>query len=354
MKVLFTARANLFAQPGGDTRQVVQTAEALRQLGVEVDIQLRGEKPVFSNYDLIHFFNAGRPADIAAWLPKIKQPLVVSSIWVDYSEWDDMQKGARGRLARTLGQHGMEYLKTLARGFKGTDRFPGWHYLLNGQKKSMQGVLNNATRIIASSDSEKKRLHKSFGTGDKTAVIPLGLPVQLTGPIHPVEREGVIAVGRIEGLKNQLNLIKAANGANWNLKIIGKPALNQMKYYRTCQLAAGSNVAFAGWLNAEHLLEAYQKARVLVLPSYFETFGLVALEGLANGCNIVLSDRPDMNAIFGDKATFCNPNNPDDIRTKIDEALHLPPPKFTPEERQQYSWQHVAEKLYLIYQASTQ
>jgi glycosyltransferase involved in cell wall biosynthesis len=92
----------------------------------------------------------------------------------------------------------------------------------------------------------------------------------------------------------------------------------------------------------------------LVLPSYFETFGLVALEALANGCNIVLSDRPDMNAIFGDKATFCNPNNPDDIRTKIDEALRLPPPKFTPEERQQYSWQHVAEKLYLIYQASTQ
>jgi glycosyltransferase involved in cell wall biosynthesis len=350
MKVLFTARASLFAQPGGDTRQVVQTAEALRENGIQVDIKLRGESIELSDYDVVHFFNAGRPADIAEILPNITQPLVVSSIWVDYSEWDNMQGGIKGYLSKAMGQQGVEYLKTIARGLNSTDHFPGWHYLLNGQQKSMQQLLNRANSVVASSNSEKNRLQKSFSVGDKTAVIPLGLPLQLKAKEQALEREGVISVGRIEGLKNQLNLVKAANGANWKLKIIGKRALNQPKYYRACQLAAGDNVEFTGWLNAEHLLDAYQSAKVLVLPSYFETFGLVALEALANGCNLVLSNRPDMNDVFTGKALFCNPNDPKDIREKIEQALALPKAIFTQKEAQQYSWQNVAKQLVEIYQ----
>ncbi len=347
--MLFTARASLFAQPGGDTRQVVQTAEALRKIGVGVDIKLRGEQIEFGQYQIVHFFNAGRPADIAEILPGLQQPLVVSSIWVDYSEWDKLQGGLKGQIAKTFGQQGVEYFKTIARGLNSTDRLPGWHYLLNGQQKSMQRLLNKATCIVASSNSEKNRLAQSFNVGSKTSVILLGLPEQLKGPKQEDAREGVISVGRIEGLKNQLNLIKAAKGANWKLKIIGKPALNQPKYYRACQLAAGENIEFTGWLDADHLLQAYQSAKVMVLPSYFETFGLVALEALANGCNIVLSNRPDMNDVFSNRALFCNPNDPNDIRQKINEALTLPKPKFTEEDKKQYSWQNVAKQLNELY-----
>ena len=108
MKVLFTTRASLFAQPGGDTRQIEQTAEALMALGVHVDIVLRGEPRTYTGYDLVHFFNIGRPADFVDELPNITVPLVVCSIWVDYSEWEARQSGLRASLLIAGGGFGSE------------------------------------------------------------------------------------------------------------------------------------------------------------------------------------------------------------------------------------------------------
>lgn len=351
MNILFTARASLFAQPGGDTQQIVQTADALRERGILVDIKLRGEYIDLAKYDLVHFFNAGRPADIMHLLPKIKVPLVVSSIWVDYSEWDAQQKGAKGMLYWMLGNDRFEYMKSIARGLNATDQFPGIGYIRSGQKASMKKLLMRANVVIASSASEANRLDKSFGIGNKTEVIPLGLNPLVNNAPEPVERSGVICVGRIEGLKNQLNLIRAAKGASWQLKIIGKSALNQPDYYAQCVEEAGVNVTFEGWLTPEHLSEAYRQAKVLVLPSYFETFGLVALEAMANGCNLVLANRPDMNDIFKGIARFCNPDKPEDIRLKIEESLIETPRKPSAEDLSNYSWQNHASTLLRTYQA---
>jgi glycosyltransferase involved in cell wall biosynthesis len=349
MNILFIARSSLFVQAGGDTQQIVQTAKSLEEIGVAVTIKLRGEPVDFAAFDLIHFFNAGRPADILDVLPILKQPLVVSSIWVDYSEWDQAQTGFRGYLARQAGKFGLEYLKSIGRGVSGSDKFPSIRYLLKGQKKAMQELLTRADAIVASSESERKRLDSAFSVTEKTSVIPLGVNPELILSEDAEERSGVICVGRIEGLKNQLNLIRAANGADWNLKIIGKAAINQPQYYAQCRREAGATIEFAGWLNVEHLAQAYKQARVLVLPSYFETFGLVALEAMANGCNVVLSNRPDMNGIFADKAIFCNPDNPEDIRQKVEEALRLPPYIFSESEVNIYNWLAHAAQLKAIY-----
>lgn len=349
MKILFIARSSLFVQAGGDTQQIVQTAKSLEEKGVAVTIKLRGEAVDFAAFDLVHFFNAGRPADILDVLPTLKKPLVVSSIWVDYSEWDQTQSGLRGALARQAGKFGVEYLKSIGRGVSGSDKFPSIRYLLKGQKKAMQELITRADAIVTSSESERKRLNDAFSVGEKTSVIPLGVNPELILSEDAEERSGVICVGRIEGLKNQLNLIRAAQGADWNLKIIGKAAINQPQYYAQCRREAGANIEFVGWLNADHLAQAYKQAKVLVLPSYFETFGLVALEAMANDCNVVLSNRPDMNGIFADKAIFCNPDNPEDIRQKVDHALLLPPISLSVEAMRRYSWSSHADDLRAIY-----
>ena len=64
MKVLFISRATLFKDKGGDTVQLVNTADQLKELGVEVDIKLGDRRIDYEQYDLIHFFNIIRPADI--------------------------------------------------------------------------------------------------------------------------------------------------------------------------------------------------------------------------------------------------------------------------------------------------
>ncbi|HET7002588.1 MAG TPA: glycosyltransferase family 1 protein, partial [Puia sp.] len=64
MKVAFISRSSLFSDKGGDTIQIVNTAAALRHLGVEVDIFLADQKPDYDKYDFLHFFNIIRPDDI--------------------------------------------------------------------------------------------------------------------------------------------------------------------------------------------------------------------------------------------------------------------------------------------------
>jgi glycosyltransferase involved in cell wall biosynthesis len=72
------------------------------------------------------------------------------------------------------------------------------------------------------------------------------------------------------------------------------------------------------------LLMYYQKAKVHVLPSWFETTGLSSLEAAAAGCTIVISDRGDAGEYFGDQAFYCNPASPASIYETISKAAAAP------------------------------
>ena len=86
LNVLFIARASLFTVKGGDTTQVLKTAEALRESGVIAEIRLSTDKHInYAAYSLIHFFNIRHPADMIRHIKKSGLPYVVSTIYVDYS-----------------------------------------------------------------------------------------------------------------------------------------------------------------------------------------------------------------------------------------------------------------------------
>ena len=57
MKVLFLSRKTLFSVQGGDTVQILKTAEALRRKDVFVDVSTELE-PDLRGYDLVHVFIA--------------------------------------------------------------------------------------------------------------------------------------------------------------------------------------------------------------------------------------------------------------------------------------------------------
>ena len=72
MKVAFIARSSLHSTKGGDTIQMMQTARCLKKLNVEIDIKLTDEKINYKEYDLLHFFNLIRPADILPHIQKFE------------------------------------------------------------------------------------------------------------------------------------------------------------------------------------------------------------------------------------------------------------------------------------------
>lgn len=348
MKILFLARSTLFFQPGGDTLQIQQTAKFLEKLGCRIDIRLSGDEIQPEQYDIIHFFNLIRPAD-ARLIVKSNKPLVISSIYHDYSEYDSkFRKGIARMMILFFGKFGFEYFKTIGRWINGSDIFPGRNYLAKGHLKSMKALLKRANFVLATSNQELQLIHEELGFLPPSQKISLGTEHVPEGE-DSVNRAGVLCAARIEGLKNQLNLIRALQGEDINLTLTGQAAANQQAYYKLCQKEADETVRFTGLISRSDLEKEFYKAKVHALPSYYETTGLATLEALKMGCQVVITHRGAQAEIYGDKAFYCDPEDIISIRKAVKRALATPG-THVEWVKENFSWQKAAADILDIYQ----
>ncbi|MCR8559987.1 glycosyltransferase family 4 protein [Mucilaginibacter sp. BJC16-A38] len=322
MKIAFITRSTLYTVPGGDTVQVVQTAGQLTAMGIEVDIMLSKDTIAYEQYDLLHFFNIIRPADILYHSKKANKPFVVSTILCSYSEFDKNHRKGIGVLFTHLPGDSVEYLKTIARWVLGKDHLSSYDYLWRGQRKSIIEILRRATMILPNSESEYKRVQENYPCKIDHLVVPNGInPDKFPFEPEIKKDEGlVICVARIEGRKNHINLIKALNNTKFNLVLIGAAAPNQGDYYRECRTIAANNITFLDRIPQMQLLEYYQLAKVHILPSWFETTGLSSIEAAVMHCNIVITDKGDTREYFGNDAFYCNPADPASILAAVEQA----------------------------------
>lgn len=351
--VAFITRSTLFTVPGGDTVQIVQTAEHLKALDVRVDILLSHAVIPYERYDLLHFFNIIRPADILYHCRKAQKPYVVSTIFCNYTEFDKHHRKGYNFLFNLLPADWIEYLKTMARWLLGRDKLASLDFVWKGQRKSIVEILNKAAVLLPNSESEYKRVRDTYHCNAKYQVVPNGVNL-LQFQYNPAIKKDehlVLCVARIEGNKNQMNLIRALNNTKFRLLIIGAHAPNQANYYQACLKLAAPNVKFLNRIPLEELIEHYKLAKVHVLPSWFETTGLSSVEAAVMGCNIVITDKGDTVEYFGDDAIYCDPESPESIRAAIEKASSAP---FNQNLRQtilkNYTWEQAAEQTLKAYQ----
>jgi len=357
LRVAIIARSTLYTVPGGDTVQAVQTAWHLARLGVKVDVKLTNEAIDYHGYDLLHFFNIIRPADILFHIGKAKKPYVVSTILVDYSEYDKHYRKGLGRLFGYLPGNSIEYIKTIARWALGKDALASKSYLWRGQRRSILRILNNAQMILPNSESEYRRVKNAYPSDVRYQVVPNGIDPQLFQYDTAAERDNnlVICVARIEGIKNQLNLIKALNNTQFRLLLIGNHSPNQAAYYNECRNIAAANIEFIEHLPQPELVAYYQRAGVHILPSWFETTGLSSLEAAAMGCNIVITDKGDTREYFEGDAFYCDPADAESIRRAVERAAVAEHKPYLRERiLQKYTWAQAAKCTLAAYQQLTQ
>ncbi len=349
MKLAFVNRRSADAVVGGDTIQMNATADGLRKLGCEV-ARVSSPEEVSSDVDLIHFFNIIRPQEILPFL-KLNQPKVVSTIYVDYSEFDQKNRtGLQRLLAKGMGKNGTEYLKALVRHFKNREHIQSKSYLLKGHRRAIQKVLNEVDYLLPNSHSEYKRLAADFKLDVPYERIPNAIDPSLFQNKGGSDRKGLLCVGRIEGIKNQLNLILALQGMDVEATIVGRAAPNHHAYMDACKAAAGPNVRFKDFMPQQELVELYQKAKVHALPSWFETTGLTSLEAAACGCIPVVSLKGDVMEYFSNIAEFCDPESIDSIRQAINTAMardnHKEVSNYVHDN---FTWKFAAERSYSVY-----
>ena len=198
-------------------------------------------------------------------------------------------------------------------------------------------------------------IYELYKIKKKYSVIPNGIDNSIfySSPESEKDNKLILSAARIEGRKNQLNLIRALNDTAYTLMLTGLPAPNQRKYYEECKKIASKNIIFCGRVPIETLVDYYKKAKVHVLPSWHETCGLSSLEASALGCNIVITEKGFTREYFGDDAFYCDPASPESIFNAVEKAAQSDCRKALQQKiLQNYTWQHAAASTLNAYQNS--
>jgi glycosyltransferase involved in cell wall biosynthesis len=307
LQVLLAGKLTALAAPGGGEVQMQATAEALRELGIAARMWRPWEDDL-ADCDLLHLF--GSVPDHLSVIEAAQQrgvPVVLSTIaWYDLrSLWRE----PRG-LARRLAGCGRFLLRAAV------PRVPSWR----------RQLYHSVDLLLPNSQAEARQLQAYFGVPcERIHVVPNGADLRFVAamPDAFVEKFGVrdfvLYAGRIEPRKNQLNFLRAMEGTNVPVVILGDVVPGHERYAERCRQVAGPRVRFLD--RFEHhdplLASAYAACRCLVLASWFETPGLVALEAGLLGTPLVLTRRGCTPEYFGSHAQYVRPDDLRGIRATV-------------------------------------
>ncbi len=106
----------------------------------------------------------------------------------------------------------------------------------------------------------------------------------------------------------------------------------------------------------ETLVRLYNGAGVLVTPSFYEGFGLPALEAMACGTPVIVSDRGSLPEIVGDAGLLVDPEDPAGLaaatqRVLDDDALRAELIERGLRQAGRFSWAETARQTLRIYRA---
>ena len=236
-------------------------------------------------------------------------------------------------------------------------------------------LVRSVDRIVSATQQERQLLRQVFRVDPRRiAVIPLGVDLEQFQPRDreaaratidfPAEERLLIAVGRIEPLKGFDILVRAlaemTERERVRLLVIGgderaAPELARLRAIAE-EIGVTDRVHFPGSIPHERLAAYYNAADVVVIPSFSESFGLVALEAMASGVPVVASRVGGLTVTVADGRTgYLVPwRCPEPFAEKIDlllsnDALRRALGAAGVESVKEYAWENVASALLDLY-----
>lgn len=217
-----------------------------------------------------------------------------------------------------------------------------WHRL--GYHFTIRSIVRRAKQVIAVSEHTKRDLVRILNTDpEKISVIHEGVNPMF----HKISEQRMVDEFRAKmGLtkpyllytgvwrshKNLVNLIRAFailkhqyHFDGW-LVITGKedPWYPEVKE-TVAQEKLEGEVRFTGLIPDEDLVLLYNGALLYVLPSFYEGFGLPALEAFACGIPVCAAKSSSLPEVCGEgNAVFFDPHDPKDIASKIASVYNHP------------------------------
>src|SRR5437588_1770628 len=205
-----------------------------------------------------------------------------------------------------------------------------------------QQLMKHADRIIASTPEERVQILRYCGaTTNQVDVIPCGVDLDLfvaQSKQQARKKLGLKAhqpvllfVGRLDPFKGPDMFLRAATMMEENAQIVivggrlqGDQELQQLRQLAH-ELNMDQRVHFLGARPQQELPMIYSAADVTVVPSYHESFGMVAVESLACGTPVVATRAGGLTAIVRQGETgYLVPRCAGFFATRLDTLLRDP------------------------------
>jgi D-inositol-3-phosphate glycosyltransferase len=254
-------------------------------------------------------------------------------------------------------------------------------YRVRGERK----ILKEADRVVAATPAELAQLQWLYQANtERIVVIPPGVDVSRFYPIPddeakefvgiPSEHRMVLFVGRIEPLKGLDVLIEAMGRfcqhshieqKKLDLAIIGgepevSPEVMTVEMARLKELrekyGVKDMVTFLGKRAQDTLPYYYSAAETVVVPSHYESFGMVALEAMACGTPVVASQVGGLAFLVKDGVTgYTVPvGDPEALCCRLrslmsDPVLRAQMGQQAAEFARGYAWEKIAAQIVGLY-----
>jgi len=233
--------------------------------------------------------------------------------------------------------------------------------------------VGRADFLLADSESTRRDLVELLGVPpDRVQVIYGGVDAMFA-PVEDAEalrrarekyargRPFILAVGTLEPRKNYPTLIRAFARARQAarlphaLVIVGRKGwVYEPIFAAVDDLGLHDEVIFPGFVPDEELPALYNAADVLVTPSFYEGFGLPALEAMACGTPVIVSDVSSLPEVVGEAGVRIDPRDEAGLAEAIvrvvgDSALRAGLREAGLRRAREFTWDRAARELLGVY-----
>ncbi|CAB0535865.1 D-inositol-3-phosphate glycosyltransferase [Corynebacterium diphtheriae] len=381
---------------GGMNVYIISIARELARRGVDVDIYTRATRP--SQGDVVEVESGLRVINIVAGpyegLSKEELPTQLAAFAggvVQFAKCHRMRydvihshywlSGQVGWLLRDLWNIPLVHTAHTLAAVKNAHRSAGDTEESEARRICEQQLVDNADILVVNTPEETNDLVRHYDANpDSVAVIAPGANVELFTPGTqrnteqsrrclgiPLHTKVVAFVGRLQKFKGPEVLLRAVaemleRDPDRDMRVImcGGPsgAAATVEHYieLTRSLGIAHRVRFLDPRPPEELVSVYQAADVVAVPSYNESFGLVAMEAQASGTPVVAARVGGLPiaVVDGETGVLVDGHDPIMWADALEQLLDDDPTRqrmgvAAVEHAANFTWAAAAEKLESVY-----
>ena len=201
-----------------------------------------------------------------------------------------------------------------------TKNFAQWYEYM------LPKLIKQVKIVFTPSEYVKRKVTEHFNINN-VIVTPNGILTSMFSPrasqlIPNLPQKYILFVGSIQPRKNLTGLIRAWNqierefSDTW-LLIVGAKG----EVFQSEKLPQGQRIRFLNYVSDDHLPGLYANAAAFVLPSFDEGFGLPALEAMACGTPVLVSNGGALPETVGEAGLIFDLVKPESLITGLQQIL---------------------------------